>query len=138
MQLDDLFGGDVPHATFHDAEIERLTLDYVAREAVLDCSICIGDPDATDEEARGARRKGHLTISGLLYCTIDPPDPSYPYQDAGALWMVGDGPVGSNGVSGKHLPTNLPDGAFVRWFFINDWNAFIYIAAESARFEWKD
>jgi len=133
MQLDDLFGSDVPHATFHDASIERLALDYVARKAVLDCSIWIGDPDSTDEEAREARRRGRLTFLGLCYCVIEPPDSSYPYKDTAGLWLTGDGSVGTDGVSGERLPPNVPDGTLVHYFFINDWNAFIYIAAESAR-----
>ncbi len=135
MQLDDLFRGE---ATFHDASIERITLDYVARKAVLDCSICIGNPDAADVVSREARRRGRLIFLGLLYCVIDPPDSSYPYKDSEGLWLKDDGPVVTSVVSGERLPQNLPDGAFSHTFFINDWNAFIYIAGESVRFEWAD
>jgi hypothetical protein len=138
MQLDDLFGSDGPHETFHDASIERLTLDYVARKAVLDCSICIGDPDSTDVDTREARRRGRLTFLGLWYCVIDPPDSTYPYKPGEGLWLVDDGPVGTSGVSGARLPPNVPDGAFVHYLYIRDLNAFIYIGGESVRFEWAD
>ena len=136
MQIDELFGSDAPHATFHDAWIERLTLDYFVRNAVIDCSICIGNPDSKDAETREARRSGRLKIQGLLYCAIDPPKSSYPHKNSDGLWVAGDGPVGTDGISGEGLPANLPDGAFVHYFFVNDWNAFIYIAGESVRFEW--
>lgn len=138
MQLDDLLGSDPPHATFHDAGIERLALDYIASEAVLDCSIRIGDPDAEDEEAREMRRRGRLIFRGLHYCAIDPPDSSYPYDNPGSLCLSDDGSVGSDSVSGERLPANIPAGSFAHYFFINDWNAFIYIAAENARFEWME
>lgn len=138
MQLDDLFGSDGPAGTFHDASIERLTLDYVARKAILDCLICIGDPDSPDSEAREARKRGCLIILGMKYCVIDPPDPSYPYEDAKGLWLTADGPVGTDGVSGERLPSIVSDSAFAHYFFISNWNAFVYIAGESVQFEWAD
>lgn len=136
MQLDDLFGSEYPDATFHDALIERITLDYIARNAIIECSICIGDPGAPDEDVREARRKGHLVFQDLLYFVIESPDPSYPSQSAGGVSISSDGPVGMNGVNGTHLPSNLPDEAFAHYFFVSDWNAFAYIAAERAGFEW--
>lgn len=138
MQLDDVFGSDCPYATFHDAKIEQITLDYVARNAILECIICVGDPNSPDEEAREARRRGRLAFQDLLYCVIEPPDPSYPYEVARGVSVTSDGPVGTDGVIGERLPSNLPDGAFAHYFFVTDWNAFIYIAAEKAIFEWAN
>lgn len=138
MQLDDLLARDDFAATFHDASVHRLTLDYVAREAVLECSICVGNPDAEDEQEREARRNGTLIFQGLLYCAIDPPDPRYPYSDRDGLWISDVGPLDLRPDSAKRFPVNLPAEAFAHYFFVNDWNAFIYIAARSARFDWTD
>jgi hypothetical protein len=137
MGFEEIFDASFPNG-LHDAEIERVALDYVAREAVFDCSVWVGDMDAAPGEAREAHRRGRLVFTGLLYCVIDPPDASYPYQDRESLWVASDGPVGPNKDPGQHLPKNLPDGAFARWFFIKDWNAFIYVAARKVRFEWAD
>ena len=138
MQLDDLLAGDVPYATFHDASVERVTLDYAAQEAVLECSICVGNPDSAHKHEREARRRGNLTFEGLLYCVIEPPDSTYPYADSDGLWVSADGPLDKSQLSEKGIPENLPDGSVVHYFFINDWNAFIYLAARTAHFEWTD
>jgi hypothetical protein len=31
------------------------------------------------------------------------------------------------------LPEPLPEGAFTHWFFVNNWNAFIHVAAMDAQ-----
>ena len=126
-----------PHATLHDAEIERVTLDYATRQAVFDCSLYVGDPDS-DGEAREAQSTGRLVFTDFLYCVIEPPDTAYLYQDRDRLRVTSDGPVGGDKDPGRHLPKNLPEGAFAHWFFINDWNAFIYVAARKVAFEWTD
>jgi hypothetical protein len=32
----------------------------------------------------------------------------------------------------------LPEGSFAYWFFVNNWNSFIHVAAMDAQFEWKE
>jgi hypothetical protein len=47
--------GSIP-GSFHDAMLEALHVDYIKREAALEMSVCVGDPDAHSEELReGAR-----------------------------------------------------------------------------------
>jgi hypothetical protein len=71
---------------------------------------------------------GRLTLFGFLFCAIEPPDPQYPYQKAEGLWIARSGSANSQKLPTK-LPDTLPKGAFVHYFFINDWNAFIYLSA---------
>jgi hypothetical protein len=120
---------------FHDAFLERLSLDYMRCEARLDVSVWTGDLDAHSEELREARRKGVLTVTGLLYCVMDPPDARSFRQEAEGLWIADSGSVDNAGLSAK-LPHPLPEGAFAHYFFINDWNAFIILVAKDAHFDW--
>jgi len=72
----------------------------------------------------------------LLFLIIEPPDENYPYQKAEGLW-IDEGEVGDGVPKNKpKLPKNLPPGAFVHWFYVNDWNSFIYLAATGAEFKW--
>lgn len=118
----------------HDASLEKIQIDYVRQEAKFEIGVNIGTPQDKSEK----RRIGILRLDGLQFCVIDPPDPKYPFQDAKGLWLVDSGPIEdlkSENLQ-KKLIEHLPKGAFIRWFFINDWNAFIYIAALDAHFEW--
>lgn len=135
--LDNLFDSTHPHATFHDANIERLTVDYVTGEAVLTCSVCVGNPDCADQAVREARRPGSLVLTGLLYCIIDPPDSRYPFRERGGLTISSDGPIDAASDSKLTLPMGTAEPAFAHWLFINEWNSFIYLAALKARFEWR-
>jgi hypothetical protein len=49
-----------------------------------------------------------------------------------------DGPIETAGVKADRLPKPIPDSVFAHYFYVNDWNAFIYIAAASAQFDWLD
>jgi hypothetical protein len=138
MYLEQLLGPTFPQASFHDATIERVTIDYLAHEAVLDCNLIVGDPGATREVEREARRRGRLTLGGLLYFVIEPPDPTYPIKDAEGLWVASDGPLDELTSRPTDLPDELPEGAFSHWFFIHSWNAFIYVAFTRAAFAWLE
>jgi hypothetical protein len=134
MNLDHLLNH--PHATFHDSILERVEIDYVERKAILKFQICIGGPNSKKQSLHEGKRSGQLNITGLLFLVIEPPDEKYPYQKARGLW-IDDGEVGA-GVpkSMTKLPKNLPPGAFVHWFFVDEWNSFIYIPATGAKFKW--
>jgi hypothetical protein len=134
--LDNLFDSTHPYTTFHDANIERLTVDYVTGGAVLTCSVCVGNPDCADQAVREARRSGRLVLTSLLYCIIEPPDTRCPFRERGGLTISSDGPIDADHPSKATLPVSIPEPAFAHWLFINEWNAFIYLAARKARFEW--
>jgi len=78
---------------------------------------------------------GYLRLTGLLYCTVEPPDHGYPFQNAEGLWIADSRSGNSVNISDSLLAT-FPEEAFTHQFFVNDWNAFICIAAMDARFEW--
>lgn len=137
MKMNEILGGEAING-FHDANIEQLSLDYEAQEAVLTCSIWIGDLGSTDEEVREAYRKGRLTFQGLKYCVIEPPDPKSFYEEEGGIRVSGDSPVCDEPTVRERLPSDLPVEAFAHYFYVADWNSFIYIAAEEAHFEWID
>ncbi len=140
MNLDEILDDTYLHATFHDATINKIELDYKNKKAIFHCQLLIGDPNSDNEEIRESKRLGQLSLSGLHYCVIEPPDPSYSYQDADGLWITSDGPLkGSDKFTKeKKLPSNLPENAFIYRFFISDWNAFIFFAAEQAVFKWLE
>jgi hypothetical protein len=138
MELDELLQVEHPFATFHDALLQKINIDYISKEAKLDFLICIGDPDSPDKEAREAHGAGQLIFNELIFCVIDPPDPKYLslskrrdglWVDEGSLYL-------SKELWKTNLPTSLPDGALAHYFFVNDWNSFIYIAAMGVSFDW--
>ena len=108
----------------------------MGKKACLQFQISTGDPDSKDPVVRESMRSGQLNISGLLFLIIEPPDERYPYQKAEGLWIDEGEVVDRVPKNMPKLPKNLPPGAFVHWFFVTDWNSFIYLAATGTEFEW--
>jgi hypothetical protein len=90
--------------------------------------ILFSDPAKEDPETY---RTGTLSLSRFLYCVIEAPDSNYPFQLEKELW-VDAGSDKSNHVSSTPLPGPLPAEAFTYWFFVNEWNSFIHVAALDA------
>lgn len=116
---------------FHDSNLKRIDIDYATRQGDLEFEVNTGSLDTNRENYR----LGKLSISGLLFCIIETPDSRYPFQKAEGLWIADSGIVETAKFPNK-LPESLPEGAFAHYFFVNDWNAFIYIAAMDASFGW--
>lgn len=108
----------------HDAELRRVSVDYVERTATLEIEIWVADTDTPRELYRLAR----ITLSGLVYFAIEPPDHSYPFRDAGAVTV----------------DLSVPEKPFVEGYesesafrlFISEFNSFIYADAPVAELEW--
>ena len=111
---------------FHDSSIVGVRLDYVQRTAEIDMELWFSGPDEADQEKY---RPATLFISELLYFVIEPPDS--PYTSAAEPSLV-DGGSSELAESQSRLPNPLPAGAFTYWFFVNNWNSFIHIAALTA------
>mgnify|MGYP000118255654 CR=1 FL=1 len=117
----------------HDAILRRLTIDYGKLHAKLDIEVNIGDN--ISEEQSQQYKLGYLTLDKFLFCIIESPSSIYHAKENNGVWITSSGPVLDPGILEK-LPRPLPKGAFVHYLFINDWNAFIYISAMEAYFEW--
>lgn len=115
----------------HDAEIKSIVINYVERTIVIDLMLWVGDVELSDKAAREAYVDGVLTISGIHFCVIEPPDFRYAYAEGKAIRID----------SGSGLPPHVsfsadpPADAFDHWFFIQDWNSFIYFRARNAHLE---
>jgi len=114
---------------FHDSSILGVRLDYVQRTAEIDFEILVSGPDDVDPEKY---RPATLSISELIYFVIEPPGPP---NTSHATPSLVDGGSSKLEQAAYQLPEPLPDGAFTYWFFVNNWNAFIHIAALSAHIE---
>ena len=123
---------------FHDAYIKGISIDYVSGTASFDLELWVGDDSAERKEEREVYRDARVTLSDLLFCVIEPPDSRYPYYDKKTLWVDG-GPWNSAPPSTSiQLPSPLPENSFVYWFFVDNWNSFIYVGAMAARLEYVD
>ncbi len=135
MTLDEL-AATLPHG-FHDAEVNGLRIDYIRREVTIDLAVWVGDLWSDEPDERECYRPGSLILSGLHFCCIEPPSPDYPSR-AGVAVTIDTGSVESLAAPpAARLPRDLPAGSFTNWFFVNEWNAFIYIAASHASLRWQ-
>jgi hypothetical protein len=133
MTLDEL-ARTLPNG-FHDAEVTTVTIDYERHELLLRMRVWLGGVDSPDSELY---RTAVVTLSGLLFCVIEPPNPRYPYRDAGAL-TIDTGTVESlPSPPETDLPDQTPEGAFTNWIFVGEWNSFIYASAIEAGLVWVD
>jgi hypothetical protein len=74
QSLDELLDGTEPHATFHDASLRELRIDYQARTLAAVFELWVGDPDAELESERKKSRAGVLELTGVISWVQDPPD----------------------------------------------------------------
>ena len=107
----------------HDAQLRRLSVDYVERTAVLELEIWVDDTDVFLELYRPAR----IVLKGLAYLVIQPPDAGYPFREAGVVTIDLSAP--ETFVSGRES-----DSAFR--LFISQSNSFIDADADAAELEW--
>jgi hypothetical protein len=117
---------------FHDAEIERISVDYQRSLLVIELRFFVGDLVAPID-MREAYRPAVLTLSGVQFLAIDPPDARYPFSESGPLRI--DACDATKNLDANLVKT-LPTNSFSRSFFVAEWNAFIHIAASSAAIEW--
>ena len=113
---------------FHDAFLQTLTVDYVARRATLSLRVWIGDADAPTGADQEAYRQVVLTISGLLWWIVEPPAITTGHA-AEELW-IDAGPLSS--LKTQPAVPVVSDDAFAWWIFVRQWNAFMYFAATDA------
>jgi hypothetical protein len=118
---------------FHDAYLEDIAIDWLAREASLALRIMMTERQDQDRRAR-------VTITGLVFFAMDPPERGRGLVASSemrhGLWInTGEGPA--NDAAKERLP-EVPGGCFLHWFFVNQWNSFIHISGQGARLEWLE
>ena len=134
MTLDEL-NQNLPNG-FHDAKLFSIQLDYVAGTAVLHLSLHVGRPEDPESE-RERYQEATLNLNGLCFCSIEPPDPRYHFLPNGKPT-----PASGDPAKADHLPSlpalseQLPQDAWCYRFFLDNWNAFIHVAARNAEIRW--
>jgi hypothetical protein len=132
--LDELLDDEEAHATFHDAELLSVSIDYRTRELISAWRLCVGDPEAP-KPARERLRDGRLTLQGLLFWVVEPPT-EVDSKD-GPPWLTADGCLSAaTTATGRALARLLPAGAAGWYLFFSDRNAYAYCGATAARFQW--
>jgi hypothetical protein len=118
----------------HDAEVKAIAVDYETASVTLRVDIWVGSMD-DPRDKREAYKSGHLEITGLIFLVMEPPDSGYAYKNGPELIIDAVG-------VGKGLDTELlktvPIGAFVRTFWVNQWNACMHVAASNAEIQWMN
>jgi hypothetical protein len=108
----------------HDAQLRRISIDYVERTAILELEISVADTDTPLELYRPAR----ITLIGLAYFAIEPPDGAYLFRDARAVTI-------DLSEAEKPLVSGDENESAFR-LFISEFNSFIYANAPEAQLEW--
>lgn len=134
MTLDDL-ASSLPNG-LHDAQLKSVTVNYVAGEARLLLDIWMGDLEAATEAEREKCAQAEIILTGLAFWVCEPPDSRYPFNIHRGL-RIDTGPVHSLRKPPLTVLPPVPEGLFLNWIFVSDWNAFIYVAARHARLEWR-
>ena len=122
---------------FHDSELNRLEMDYLTRKLVFDVLVFTGGVD--NPQKVQMYRPARVTVENVAYLVIEPPDPreppdpSYPWVEAGGISF--DTGEGQPSQSASILPT-APEGTTVTWMYLYDFNRFLLFAAGDATLEW--
>jgi hypothetical protein len=119
---------------FHDAKLYDLKIDYLGGSMVLRMGFDFGNPDGP---RRNDYRTGELQVTGLCFCSIDPPDPSYRYVPHGSALNVSGDPAKLDTFPPlEKLSPTLAPGVSCYRFFVHEWNSFINIAAKNVHLSW--
>jgi hypothetical protein len=118
----------------HDAEVNKITIDYEHRRATVDLAVWVGNMDDPPHR-REAYKAAQVQIPGLLFVVMEAPDPRYPFGDSTQLTIDG---CDMRKNLRTELLNSLPPDAFVRSLWVNEWNGFIHIAARNAEISWAN
>ena len=122
---------------FHDAKIERISIDYVERTVICDMHLLVGLPEESEGDRDGMRR-ARVTMTDFYYCVIEAPDTRYSFHDPDAIWVSGEVSESRFFAAMESLSKQIPKNGVPYSFFVHDWNSFIHIAAGSAESTWME
>src|SRR5579864_1590131 len=77
---------------FHDAEIFSVEINYAAGTVKFHLALLVGWPDDPEAE-RQEYQEAEMLVTGLIFCSIDPPSPDYPFALRGKPICVGGDPA---------------------------------------------
>jgi hypothetical protein len=119
----------------HDARLNSFNVNLTSNTLILEV-------DADRAQHPHARRFDpypvRITITGLCYFKLDPPDVLNGYTVSGPSWINAGDDVVAAGLADADVVSKLPKGAFVHWIYLNDWIAFMVIGAMDAQIQRLD
>lgn len=113
----------------HDARLRSLHLDYTKAEAVFVLDALVSTPESS---VPSDYRSLQLTVHGLVFASIDVPASAA--LGSGKPLRIDAGP-GQPSTAPSELP-ELPEGCFLHWLFVDEWNGFIRLAGRGASYRW--
>jgi hypothetical protein len=136
MRLADLLDQAEPYATFHDATMHKIKIDYETHELTAEFKLCVGNPDGKTEMERERHRTGMLKVSGLVFWASEPPE-NGAADNRGPLWLTSDGLISEAPTeTAKKLASMVTPDCYAWYLYFSDLNAFAYFAARDVVFEW--
>ena len=98
---------------------------------------------ATDEADIDKRRPGTLALSGVIFISVDPPNPRdldpKPLHARQEGIQIDSMPANAEIFHAlPRLTADLPPGTEVFSFYVSNWNSFIHIACADARIIWGE
>lgn len=112
---------------FHDALLHRLEWDLEQRTVVLVVSVWVGDLHDQVSAAREQTVRQRLVLQGVRFFEIEQPSSRYPYQAARPVRFE------LRDLDRAHpLMKEQPSEVFGASLFVEEWNAFVHLAAEDA------
>ncbi len=120
---------------FHDCAIHSVDANFTARGAEIRLDLHVGRPADNDPERL---RTAVLRLSGLCLFFLEPPSAGYPFVPSGRP-LNADGDIVRPGTcpAVDRLRDDVPSSATLYRFFLEEWNSFLYLGAESADLAWS-
>lgn len=121
---------------FHDMYIGSLELDYSTGTIKLNVDLLVGWPEDSESE-RNQYQKAIVTITGLCFCSIDPPYPGYPLFPDGRAYMCWRRSSESRAPAvASRPPAEFPRRDLVLPLFRPRLECCIHVAARDAEVAW--
>lgn len=111
----------------HDALLHGYEVNLERRAIVLELSLWTGDLHDIDDADRERRERTRIVLEGVRFFHVEHPAPAYPYAGSRPPRVDLCEPDPHHPLSQEQ-----PVGVFVARLFVDEWNAFIHVAAESA------
>jgi len=120
---------------FEDCLIHAWHLEVASRLAYLDIAVIV----RRNWGGEGDLRVGRLAATNVHLFFIEPPGARYPFLFQGT-GMTASGDLELTGLS-EHIEqviSRVPSNAEIIRFFLDDWNSFLYLAADAFTFTWLE